>query len=202
MDFAAHRDEIAVEIAAVSADESGPSRFAPRRRRDDADHRPDGDAQGSEMHDPVFDSTDAGDCSVDHVGNCPETGLDERVAAILKFDAQDFGRNRVSGLSARDGDRTGRGIGFREAIAIVRRRGLHVLRTAESTAARVESLDDDLRRRRNRQSRFESRVEGVDDFVGGEMIGLGLQGNPHIQDRASSLLLERAGAAQNLPYFK
>jgi hypothetical protein len=34
------------------------------------------------------------------------------------------------------------------------------------------------------------------------MIGLGLQGNPHIQDRASSLLLERAGAAQNLPYFK
>jgi len=154
------------------------------------------------MQHPVFDSTDAGDGSLDHIRNCPEAGLDERIAPIPKFDAQDFGGNHISGLSAFDGDRSGRRIGFREAIAVVRRRGLHILGTAESAAARIESLDDDLRRSRNGQLRFESGVEGVDDRIGGEMTGIGSQGHPHIHARAAPRLIERAGAAQNLPYFK
>src|SRR5271169_1441761 len=175
---AADRDQIAVEIAAVAPDEGGPSGLAARCACDDADHRPDRQTQVAELQHAVDDRTQARDGPLDHFGYDAEARFDQGIAVIVQINVEDLDRQHVAGFGALDGDRSRRWIGPGKAVATVGGGGFDVLRAAEPAAARIQRVDDDLRRRRDRQPRLQAGVDDVDDLVGLQAIWLRWQEAP------------------------
>ena len=130
------------------------------------------------MQHAVDDRTQASDGPLDHFGYDPKARFDEGIAVIVQIDVEDIDRQHVARLAALDGDWTRRWIGPGKAVAVVGGGGFDILRAAEPAAARIQRVDDDLGRRRDRQPRLQAGVDGVDDLVGRQAIWLRWQRSP------------------------
>ena len=107
----------------------------------------------------------ARDVPLHHVADHPEARLDEDVAPLVEVDREDVDNQCVAGLRAANGDRAGGRIGAREAVAIVARRALDILRFAQPAAARVMGLDRHLGGSVETKSRRFGGVDRVDNAV-------------------------------------